>query len=218
MAMPSILGLPFFLIEGTRNTLADAGLPPFLGAGDTALRWTVGTGTLPTEIGLCSLLETLHVAPRLADGPLPSELGQLSRLRVLDVAGNRLEGTLPSELGRLRALRTLQLQGNRLRGRVPEDLGRLPRLARCDLTAHLSLDVTNLFTGPLPHATCLAVPASHVSRVRWGDREAGSVEVELISPTPVVGKDGAPSPSTKPRMVRIWRALTEAYPLKQLKK
>lgn len=47
---------------------------------------------------------------------------------------------------------------------------------------------------------------------------SSSPRFALVSPTPVVGKDGAPSPSTKPRMVRIWRALTEAYPLKQLKK
>ena len=76
-------------------------------------------GTLPSELGSLSNLESLSLLDNGLRGTLPSELGSLSNLQHLILSKNSLRGTLPSELGDLSNLQWLWLEENSLRGTLP---------------------------------------------------------------------------------------------------
>ena len=68
-------------------------------------------GTLPTEIGLLTNLETLDFAVNSLTGTLPVEYSQLTKLEYLDfMANTEISGTLPSEYGNLVNLSKFLLQ------------------------------------------------------------------------------------------------------------
>ncbi|MBC6472703.1 MAG: putative Ig domain-containing protein [Hormoscilla sp. GM102CHS1] len=85
-------------------------------------------GTLPSELGSLSNLESLSLLDNGLRGTLPSELGSLSNLESLSLLDNGLRGTLPSELGSLSNLQHLILSKNSLRGTLPSELGDLSNL------------------------------------------------------------------------------------------
>ena len=55
-------------------------------------------------------------------GSIPSELGHLTLLQSLLVADNQLTGFVPSELGLLNMLTKLELRNNKLSGHIPSSL------------------------------------------------------------------------------------------------
>ena len=73
---------------------------PFEGA-DLTLPGRALGGSIPSQLGLLTQLETLDLGYNRLSGSVPSQLGQLSRLITLDVADNRLGGSLPTQLGLL---------------------------------------------------------------------------------------------------------------------
>lgn len=141
-------------------------------------------GTIPSQIGRLSALQTLvieaghprgHIPESLSrlehltklslsmnklSGGIPSVLGTLSRLTELSLHGNRLTGPIPTELGSLEQLLELDLCVNHLTGRIPTQLGRLRRLRSVKLH-------WNRLTGPIPpqlaNAESLAVLLLHLN-------------------------------------------------------
>ena len=70
-------------------------------------------GFIPSEIGLWTRLESLHILDSQLTGTLPTELGNLKSLEFLDVSNNNLSGTVPiTQLSRLSNLRRLDLFPN----------------------------------------------------------------------------------------------------------
>ncbi|MBO1351939.1 MAG: leucine-rich repeat domain-containing protein [Hormoscilla sp. GUM202] len=101
------------------------------------------SGTLPSELGSLSNLQTLDLEDNNLSGTLPSELGSLTNLLELDLEDNNLSGTLPSELGSLSKLEILALARNSLSGTLPSELGSLSNLQTLDLAR-------NSLSGTLP--------------------------------------------------------------------
>ena len=89
-------------------------------------------GTLPTEMGLWTSLESLELDFSKIEGTIPTEIGLLTALQVLSLKHSpRLNGTLPIELGQLTDLTSLFLSSNDISGTIPGDaLGSLTNLQR----------------------------------------------------------------------------------------
>jgi hypothetical protein len=60
------------------------------------------TGTIPSELGQLTQLETLFLQENTLTGTIPSWLGQLSLLKQLQLNSNNLVGSMPSEICELR--------------------------------------------------------------------------------------------------------------------
>ncbi|MGE5340024.1 MAG: leucine-rich repeat domain-containing protein [Candidatus Omnitrophota bacterium] len=92
------------------------------------------SGTIPSQIGNFSHLQTLDLGWNNLSGTLPPQLGNLCQLLNLRLGWNEsLSGTIPSELGNLSQLRDFHLCCNRLTGSIPSSLGNLSHLTRLDL-------------------------------------------------------------------------------------
>eukprot|EP00592_Proboscia_alata_P022547 CAMPEP_0194423884 /NCGR_PEP_ID=MMETSP0176-20130528/23154_1 /TAXON_ID=216777 /ORGANISM="Proboscia alata, Strain PI-D3" /LENGTH=954 /DNA_ID=CAMNT_0039233351 /DNA_START=11 /DNA_END=2875 /DNA_ORIENTATION=- len=78
---------------------------------------------IPTEIGLLfSSLKVLHLNANRIRGTIPTQLGLLTRLETLELDTNTLEGTVPDDLGTLSKLKEFTLFENRLTGIVPDSV------------------------------------------------------------------------------------------------
>lgn len=64
------------------------------------------SGTIPSELGLCSQLEYVRLSGPIT-GTIPSELLQCSHLTEIDLTATALTGSLPSELLELTQLKAL---------------------------------------------------------------------------------------------------------------
>ena len=103
------------------------------------------SGTIPSEIGQLSNLESLTITYDGISGTIPTEFGQLDfNLGVLDLRKNYLSGPIPSEIGQM-DLGVLYLDGNWLTGTIPPELGQLTRMRSLYLA-------DNLLTGTIPAA------------------------------------------------------------------
>lgn len=93
--------------------------------------WPYGAkveGTLPTEIGSLTALNSFHWSNFDISGTLPTELGRLTNLAVLALSDTLISGVIPTQLGQLTSLSEALLQANRLAGPVPSEFGRLSNL------------------------------------------------------------------------------------------
>ena len=86
-------------------------------------------GTIPSELGDLTFLNTLNLFDNQLRGEIPPELGNLTSLVVLNLSQNELRGTIPIDLGKLTILVILNLSDNQLSGKIPPDLNRLTYLA-----------------------------------------------------------------------------------------
>ena len=66
-------------------------------------------------------------------GTLPSQLGRRTQLETLDLKDNLLSGAVPTELGLLEQLNNVTLSYNYFSGAVPTQLGSLDRLELLEL-------------------------------------------------------------------------------------
>jgi len=108
-------------------------------------------GTLPSEIGNLSFLESLGIYYNFnLRGRLPTELGNLTELRLIYMPGNGFSGPIPSSLGNLSKLDVLYLSDNYeypdggFTGSIPSSIGNLT------LLNELSIDGDNNLTGGIP--------------------------------------------------------------------
>lgn len=78
-------------------------------------------GTIPTEIGLKSTLQSFSITGCNLGGTLPTELANL-RLTQFWAYDNNLGGTIPTEYGRMLNLKRLALENNNLMGTMPQEI------------------------------------------------------------------------------------------------
>ena len=98
-------------------------------------------------------------------GAVPTEFGLLTNLQILHIRGNLLNGTISSEIGNMAALTSLRLESNAFSGLVPAsfcDLGKLDELTLCKSTGGgcsnitgmpaclLNMGISNLVVGSIP--------------------------------------------------------------------
>jgi len=100
---------------------------------DIALEYNNLTGTIPSEIGNLTNLQTLNFWFNQLTGPIPHEIGNLSDLRTLELMNNQLSGSIPSEIGNMINLQTLWLHSNHLTGSIPSSIGNLANLESLSL-------------------------------------------------------------------------------------
>ena len=84
-------------------------------------------GTLPTEIGLMTALESMYAFSNGISGTLPTELGRLSSLRIFSVYKNPISGALPTQLGHLSQLTRIVAADSAISA-IPSQVGRLTNL------------------------------------------------------------------------------------------
>ena len=100
-------------------------------------------GTLPTELGSLTKLQTLRLADNSFLGQVPTELGSLTNLEWLDLGFNALTGNIPSELGNFSDIKRLSLGHNMINGEIPKEFGKLNKVEMIDLSY-------NRLTGTIP--------------------------------------------------------------------
>ena len=77
-------------------------------------------GTIPSEIGLISGLQTLDLSMNDLIGTIPVELFELRQLQSINLSNNDLTGTLVSEIAGINTLKELNLANNLLTGSISE--------------------------------------------------------------------------------------------------
>ena len=100
-------------------------------------------GSIPSEVGSLSALETLYLPNNSLSGRLPPEIGNLASLKTLDLYNNALSGPIPARIGSLSALESLFLSRNHLTGPIPPEIEDLSSLRRLELAS-------NALSGPIP--------------------------------------------------------------------
>ena len=86
------------------------------------------SGSIASELGNLSKLQSLNISYNQLSGGIPPELGDLNELQYLSFSVNQLSSSIPSELGNLGKLRELYLDSNQLSGSIPPELGDLIEL------------------------------------------------------------------------------------------
>lgn len=128
-------------------------------------------GTIPSELGRLSSLQTLTLFQNDISGKLPPHLGSLSRLIHLTAFALALSGAIPSELAGATALQSLQLQANMLTGQLPHELfARLGRLGSFQAQQ-------NQLSGTLPSQIGAATALSLLDLTR--NSVGGSIPTEI---------------------------------------
>ena len=131
-------------------------------------------GTIPSELGNLSNLQSLILISNKLTGPIPPELGRLPNLQNLRLSGNELTGMIPVGLGDLYKLRTLDIGHNQLIGEIQVELSNLTELQSLDLG-------WNELTGGIP------VWIGELSSLRSldlnGNELTGEIPVELSNLT-----------------------------------
>jgi Leucine-rich repeat (LRR) protein len=77
------------------------------------------TGTIPTEIGLCTGLASLSMTNSTLSGSIPDEFGNLVELRRLWLYNNQLTGDIPEAFNKLPKLEVVELHHNKFSGEMP---------------------------------------------------------------------------------------------------
>ena len=80
------------------------------------------SGSIPTNLGSLSNMESLSLDRNQLTGAIPPQLGSLSNLEYLNLEDNQLTGAVPTELGNLSNLQWLYLRNNDLSGPLPQSL------------------------------------------------------------------------------------------------
>ena len=107
-------------------------------------------GSLPSEIGLLSVLNTLNVQYNAFDGSILSYFNNVISLRYVNLAYNKFTGTIPSDFfsQQNRTLEYFGLVHNPFSGSVPDSIGTLQ-------VATLLRIGFNAMTGTIPTSVCL---------------------------------------------------------------
>lgn len=140
-------------IELTGNGGLGGTLSPLIGKlsnlENIALGYNAMTGTLPTEVGKCTQLQTLFLASTESSGTkirgtIPTSIGTLQALRNFNLELQLFTGGIPSEIGFLSNLEEVVLYSNLFeKSNLPTEIGALTSLT------HLDIAKTGL-TGSIP--------------------------------------------------------------------
>jgi hypothetical protein len=85
-------------------------------------------GSIPSDLGGLTYLQTLNLEFNQISGSIPPELGSLTNLLTLNLFYNQLSGAIPPELGGLTDLQNLNLSSNQFGGAIPPELANLTNL------------------------------------------------------------------------------------------
>ncbi|CAN8302859.1 unnamed protein product [Cochlearia groenlandica] len=85
-----------------------------------SLRLNALTGSLPSDLSLCSDLRHVYLQGNRFSGEIPQILFTLENLRRLSLADNDFSGEISSDFKNLTRLKTLFLQNNKLSGSIPD--------------------------------------------------------------------------------------------------
>ncbi|CAB9522417.1 leucine rich repeat [Seminavis robusta] len=108
------------------------------------------TGTIPSEIGLLSLLTSLiFFSNELLQGIIPSELFNLTTLERFNLIESDISGSLATSLGQWKRLTDLRIDDARLSGTIPSSISELENLQICSLKG-------NNLVGTLPPISQMA--------------------------------------------------------------
>ena len=146
------------------------------------LQGNLFTGTLPTQIGQLTALESFLIYDNYeVSGAIPSELGQLTSLTSLTIDGNEFSGTIPTEIFQLTALREFLLWSeDSLTGPIPTEIGFLTALSLMNVWGN------DLLTGPIP--TTIGQLTSLVGLAIWRNPlVAGTIPSEIGQLTALTG-------------------------------
>ena len=114
------------------------------------------TGSLPTEIGNFSELESLQLYSNQISGVIPPEIGNLTSLTQLDLSPNIFTGTIPPEIGNLINLEILWLNQNGLTGNIPSTFQNLINLQQLHLLGSAGPPYSSsTYSGDFPDLTGL---------------------------------------------------------------
>ena len=121
------------------------------------------SGSIPTELGQLTNLETLHLNLNELSGSIPAELGQLTNLKTLYLDGNQLSGSIPAALGKLTNLKSLFLLNNQLSGSIPAELGQLTNLTLLNMSSNDLSGTIPAELGKLTNLTLLFLSSNNLS-------------------------------------------------------
>mmetsp|Transcript_21914 Transcript_21914/g.60922 ORF Transcript_21914/g.60922 Transcript_21914/m.60922 type:complete len:1053 (+) Transcript_21914:403-3561(+) len=130
------------------------------------------TGSIPSEIGVMTLLGLLQLGENSLTGSIPTDIGHLSKLTKLYLYDNDLTGPIPSEIGSMTQLITLSAHNNMFTGSIPSQIGLLSDLI------FFRLDSTrSLMTGSIPSEIGFLSQLTYLKLV--GDAITGTIPSEI---------------------------------------
>ncbi|KAJ3696723.1 hypothetical protein LUZ61_000428 [Rhynchospora tenuis] len=97
-------------------------------------------GTIPKEIGNLFKLELLVLSNNMISGPIPHTFANLTKLEQLILNNNALQGNIPLELSNMLVLETLEFSNNKLTGKIPKEIMGLPLSISLDLSHNYLTD------------------------------------------------------------------------------
>ncbi|KAJ8762042.1 hypothetical protein K2173_006644 [Erythroxylum novogranatense] len=122
------------------------------------------TGNIPAEIGNLQYLELLTLPVNSLSGPIPPSIFNCSTLKVLSLAANGLSGNLPSDLGlHLPVLIHLLLGGNQIDGIIPKSISNASSLVLLDLAENLLTGAIPITFGNLEFLEYIGLDSNHLT-------------------------------------------------------
>ncbi|KAL7179225.1 hypothetical protein ACSBR1_042587 [Camellia fascicularis] len=87
------------------------------------------TGSIPSELDNCSLIEYLELSQNGFTGDIPESFGNLLNLRFINLNSNFMKGSIPESLFRIPHLDTVWLDVNELNGSIPLNVGNMSEIS-----------------------------------------------------------------------------------------
>lgn len=125
-------------------------------------------GTIPTEIGLLNNTSTLTLDYNEFTGPIPSQLALLTLLPQIILESNYLSGTIPTELALHPTATSMWFMDNELEGSIPEEWG--PNVVNIYLN-------NNNLNGTIP-TTIFSYPNLQILRLQYNNLN-GTIPTEI---------------------------------------
>ena len=159
-------------VVGVNGTFPSTELAGFTRIKELSGRRATVMGTIPSEIGLLTSLDTLKFPDNLLTGPIPTEISRLSNMRVLFFWVNYLTGTIPHDIFQtMTDLEHISLAENWLLS------GTIPEFGYLDDFTGLELDI-NILTGTIPSSMYDNLP--RLDYVRFDrNKLSGTIPTEI---------------------------------------